>query len=169
MKDESALRTLREVLADRLNTLMFRTRALDTQVKLAEASGVAQSTIGRILRCETSATLDNIESIARAFGIDASVLLRSAESPASGMDAELSRVASLPASERMKVAAFIDFTVNSYAQRHPERLSYAEETAVMPEQRAAVLRSASRPLTAGRKHDRTKHTPAGKRRSSGRA
>lgn len=66
---------LRDALSRNLAALMEKTPALDTQIKVANRSGVAQSTIGRILRRETAATLDNIEAIAKAFGVESRVLL----------------------------------------------------------------------------------------------
>jgi transcriptional regulator with XRE-family HTH domain len=60
---------LRQVLAKRLRELMDKTPSLDTQVKVSAAAGVAQTTISRILKCQVAATLDNVESIADAFGI----------------------------------------------------------------------------------------------------
>jgi transcriptional regulator with XRE-family HTH domain len=68
---------LRLTLADNIAALMEKTPALDTQVKLARRSGIAQSSVGRILRGDVSATIDNIEAIATAFGVSISTLLKS--------------------------------------------------------------------------------------------
>lgn len=66
---------LRDVLAQNLVRLMETTPSLDTQVKLAKRAKIAQSTVGRILRRTAAPTLDNLESIAGAFGIQAHDLI----------------------------------------------------------------------------------------------
>lgn len=50
-------------------TAMASRRDLKTQAALAKKSGVAQSTIGRILRGEVNPQSGNLEQIARAFGM----------------------------------------------------------------------------------------------------
>src|SRR5260364_265519 len=52
-----------------------RTPDLNTQIKVAKKSGIGQTTVGRILRNESSATADNIEAIACAFGLSVGELL----------------------------------------------------------------------------------------------
>lgn len=66
---------LRKVLASNLRAQMDRNPNLDTQMKVADASGVNQATVSRILRCQFAATLDNLEAIADAFGVHASELI----------------------------------------------------------------------------------------------
>jgi SOS-response transcriptional repressor LexA len=53
---------------------MASSRFLRTQAALAKKSGVAQSTIGRILRGEVNPQSSNLEQIARAFGISLATL-----------------------------------------------------------------------------------------------
>lgn len=43
--------------------------ALDTQITVHKASGLAQSTVQRILSMEQSASLDVIEKLSAAFGM----------------------------------------------------------------------------------------------------
>lgn len=59
---------LRNQIASRLKTLMESNSSLSTQSKLEKKSGVAQATIGRILRSETDTRVDTLLSIAEAFG-----------------------------------------------------------------------------------------------------
>lgn len=59
---------LRNQIASRLKTLMDNTPSLSTQSKLEKKSGVAQATIGRILRSETDTRVDTLLAIAEAFG-----------------------------------------------------------------------------------------------------
>lgn len=42
----------------------------NSQLALAKKSGVAQATIGRILRQETSATIETVADLAHAFGLE---------------------------------------------------------------------------------------------------
>ncbi|GMV45124.1 MAG: hypothetical protein AMXMBFR66_05220 [Pseudomonadota bacterium] len=52
---------------------------LGSQPALAKRTGVAQSTIGRILRGETNASGENLRKIAEAFGVDVGTLYHSPE------------------------------------------------------------------------------------------
>jgi SOS-response transcriptional repressor LexA len=57
---------------------------LSTQSALAKKSGVAQSTIGRILRGKNDPQSENLECIAKAFGLTHSALAALAEEAESG-------------------------------------------------------------------------------------
>lgn len=65
----------RAVLAKNLAALMEKSVDLDTQGKLHRRSKVAQATIGRILKAETSATVDTLDQLAAAFGVSPWALL----------------------------------------------------------------------------------------------
>jgi transcriptional regulator with XRE-family HTH domain len=67
------------VVANNIETFMKKSPLLDNQSKLSRKSGVAQATIGRILRQETSATIETIDLLAEAFGVEAYCLLSSPE------------------------------------------------------------------------------------------
>lgn len=56
-----------------LNALMERTPELNSQTALHRATGIAQSTIGRIARGDSNATSGNLKKIADAFGVDLSI------------------------------------------------------------------------------------------------
>src|SRR5260363_439026 len=64
-----------KVLATNLARLMAERPDLNTQIKVAKKTGICQSRVGRILRNEVSATADNIEAIACAFGLSVGELL----------------------------------------------------------------------------------------------
>ena len=66
--------------------LMASSRYLRTQTALARRSGVAQSTIGRILRGEVNPQSENLERLAKSFGMSYSTLAAIAEGdePGSG-------------------------------------------------------------------------------------
>lgn len=59
---------LRTKIAQRLKAAMSDNSALGTQSKLEKKSGVAQATIGRIIRMETDTRIDTLYSLAAAFG-----------------------------------------------------------------------------------------------------
>lgn len=66
----------REILAANLERLMAEADGDGrTQIGLKRASGVAQATIGRILRRETDATIDTVQALALAFELHAWQLL----------------------------------------------------------------------------------------------
>ncbi|MBB6319266.1 helix-turn-helix domain-containing protein [Paraburkholderia tropica] len=65
----------KQILARNLRELMRRSDSLDTQVKVAQRAGIAQSTVGRLLRGEVHAQLSQIESLAEAFKVDVTALL----------------------------------------------------------------------------------------------
>lgn len=60
-------RDIRGTLARNLEVLMGVKEAWSSQPKIAHLSGMAQSSVGRILRAEVYATLENLEGLARAF------------------------------------------------------------------------------------------------------
>jgi SOS-response transcriptional repressor LexA len=66
--------------------LMASSRYLKTQTALARKSGVAQSTIGRILRGEVNPQSENLERLATSFGMSYSTLaaIAEGEEPGSG-------------------------------------------------------------------------------------
>lgn len=65
----------RKLLARNLADFMQKSPDLKTQGALHRKSTVAQATIGRILRCEVDATVDTVDKLARAFGLDGWILL----------------------------------------------------------------------------------------------
>jgi transcriptional regulator with XRE-family HTH domain len=62
---------LTDQFRDNLRRLMEADRQLHSQPRLAAASRVAQTSIGRILRGEQSPTLDMVHKLATAFGLEA--------------------------------------------------------------------------------------------------
>lgn len=67
--------SLAGILARNLWNLMNRAPDLQSQLGLAGKAGVGQATISRILDCSGTVRLVNVEKVARAFGIDAWLLL----------------------------------------------------------------------------------------------
>ncbi|CAB4145114.1 HTH_XRE domain containing protein [uncultured Caudovirales phage] len=58
---------LKQILAVNLHALMRRQKL--TQMGLKAKSGIAQATIGRVLRKETAADLDTLQALAKATGV----------------------------------------------------------------------------------------------------
>ena len=70
-KTPTAPTPLSDLFRDNLRRLMEADRQLQSQPRLAAASRVAQTSIGRILRGEQSPTLDVVHKLAHAFGLEA--------------------------------------------------------------------------------------------------
>ena len=66
---------LKHILAERLRSLMKARPDLDTQVKVANAAGLSQSTVGRVLAGEVNTNLDVVESLSSAYRIHPLALL----------------------------------------------------------------------------------------------
>lgn len=66
---------LKDTVISNLNLLMAERSDCSSQNALAKKSGVSQSHIGRILRGESTPTVEMIEALARAFRIPPSKLL----------------------------------------------------------------------------------------------
>lgn len=64
----------KQIVGRKLGELMDAFPDLGTQVKLAQRTGIGQTTIGRIRRGEVNATVDNIKRIAAAFNVPVSYL-----------------------------------------------------------------------------------------------
>lgn len=97
------------VVAENLQRWMESNRALSSQQKVAEAAGVSQATINRLLRNEASITLNNLAAIAGAFGRRPYELI--VPPGDTGMiKYDHSRYALLPENEKAKIESFIDFT-----------------------------------------------------------
>ncbi|CAN0626442.1 XRE family transcriptional regulator [Burkholderia multivorans] len=110
---------IRQVLANRLQSLMAVTPHLDTQMKVATRAQIAQSTVGRILRAEVYAQLAQVESLAEAFRVSPAFLL--SEEPIEPVSAPMYDEAgynSLPEAYKEQIRAFIDFLI----ERHQTEL-----------------------------------------------
>lgn len=59
----------RAILARNLQALMRTKSGPKSQMGLGKRSGVAQATIGRILRQETAASIETVDDLAKAYGL----------------------------------------------------------------------------------------------------
>jgi transcriptional regulator with XRE-family HTH domain len=66
----------RDILASNLRALMASRPDLDTLPKITARCGVTNGTLDRIRRAVVSTRVDELERLARAFGVDAWELLR---------------------------------------------------------------------------------------------
>jgi len=67
---------LKDILATRLRSLMDHRPDLDTQTKIHKKTGLSQSTVQRILAREVHTSLDIVELLAHAFGVNPQDLIK---------------------------------------------------------------------------------------------
>ncbi len=103
-----------KVFAANLVRLMAVRPDLDTQVKVADHSGVAQTTVGRILRGAVSPTLENVESIANAFGKTVGEMIDSAYNSAAEIAYDRVRYSKLPKEEKARVESYIEHVITDF-------------------------------------------------------
>ncbi len=65
----------RKILAGNVKKLMDNSPDLASQGKVHRRGKISQSTVDRILGAETSAQIDTVDKVARAFGVEAWQLL----------------------------------------------------------------------------------------------
>lgn len=68
---------IENVFASNLQKLMAASKRLDSNLKLAKACGLGNGTISRFRNSESSASINNVQAIAEAYGLNAADLLRS--------------------------------------------------------------------------------------------
>lgn len=108
---------IRKLLARRLRDLMDSRPDLDTQTKVAQRSGVGQSTIQRLLACEQAATVDMLAKISKAFGMKPDEMLIE-----DLRDAQLMRTFSrLSDPDKARLQAFMDLSLSINGQMLHDR------------------------------------------------
>lgn len=107
--------TIEQLVSSRLRSWMDRRDDLGTEGRVASASGVSQSTINRLLKCEASATIGVIAAVASAFGRHAYEMVLP-DNAAGMIDYDHSVYAALPQEEKNKITSFIEFV---FAQNAP--------------------------------------------------
>lgn len=132
------METLRSRLASIVLDIMRTNPAADTQSKLAALAGLAQSTIGRILNCEQSLSLDTLEQLADGLGYSRpEFMLMTAQERAL-----LQSWGSLSPAERERVLGYIEAT--AHAKRH-EVSGLNSTRAFSNSERAEQLAAQARP------------------------
>ena len=107
---------LRKILSKRLLQMMDESIHLDTQQKVSEKAGLSQSTIHRILTCESGATIDAIESLSKAFGVKPAAFLAVDEASANLVE----QWAKLSDDERQRVLGYIEISLNKASKKQTQ-------------------------------------------------
>ncbi|WP_158512154.1 helix-turn-helix domain-containing protein [Paraburkholderia caribensis] len=153
---------------------MNRSETLDTQVKVAARAGIAQSTVGRLLRGEVYAQLSQVEALAEAFRVNVASLLSEHENDAPASSSVSNEgYASLTDEERQQVSDFIAFL----AARHqpaasPTALNIEasrESASGLKERLVQAIQREFNDDTLNINHERepeTKHTRQSRKRTS---
>lgn len=115
-EQEAASSEIGLVVAGNLQRWMDSNRALSSQQKVAEAAGVSQATVNRLLRNEASISINNLESIAQAFGRRAYELIVP-PGDNSVINYDHSNYALLPEIEKAKIESYIEFILSQNKQK----------------------------------------------------
>ncbi|MFM0595348.1 helix-turn-helix domain-containing protein [Paraburkholderia dilworthii] len=163
----------KQILAANLRRLMDASDTLDTQVKVAARAGIAQSTVGRLLRGEVHPQLDQVEAIATAFRITVGELLTDHSSRAeSEIPYDKAAYAQLPDQEKTQIAEFIQFVLSRQTTKEEVApLTVSRETEMEPGLSERLMKAIQRELndnTLKLGHEREKETTprASRKRSS---
>ncbi|HFP9201863.1 TPA: helix-turn-helix domain-containing protein [Raoultella ornithinolytica] len=113
--DDVAFSDVREIVVHNLKQWMSNNQELSSQQRLADASGVSQPSINRILRNEVSANVTHLEAIATAFGRKTYELLLPQDGRAA-IKYDHEQFALLPQGEKEKIESFIDFVIEQHGK-----------------------------------------------------
>ena len=154
---------IRQVLADQIRSRMAKKPDLDTQTKLSKAAGVTQSTVWRILEGQVGASVDVVESLGKAFGVPAIVLLSDPDQ-VQFMDLW----SQLDDHDRSKVLAYMQVTISSRPSNMAAHTTHwTDKQAISPALAAASARASARPPDREEKqNDRTAAQAPRKRSTS---
>lgn len=98
-----------KILSVNIFRLMNENPMLSSETKLAHAASVSQSTVHRILNMESSASISNISSIARAFGVSPFELIMDSKDPRA-LIIDLKKYSMLSDYHKETIRNFIEFT-----------------------------------------------------------
>ncbi len=132
---------LRRRLARRMRALMDADPNVDTQMKVANKSGVGQSSIGRLLASEQSATLDMLEQLAAAFGLAPECLLLEADEVAL-----LKEWNGLANTDKAAVLGYIRIARQTGREQLPLDAHKPLEPGLQAKQKSAAVRVASKTI-----------------------
>ncbi|EMN1928321.1 helix-turn-helix transcriptional regulator [Burkholderia ambifaria] len=141
---------LRKILARNIRRHMAANDDIRTQVQLAKAAGVAQSSVARVLKGDVDTQLFVIEAIAAAIGVPPGSLLMDDDVEQELLRFNRSLVAALPPSEKAKIESYIEFVLSQTEAVHIENdgsLSISEEVPATSESRRRAGAAAQRPLS----------------------
>lgn len=150
------------MVAQRLTEWMAQRIDLDTQVKVAERSGIGQSSVQRILNGEVNPTLSVLDQIASAFGKEAAELI--CQPDESSINYDRPAYKALPEYEKVRVEAFIKHAITQYSstqyagEAQPAPKAHRPATAVVNE--PSAFKRVKRPAKAALKTTVRKHRSA---------
>ncbi|WP_213766766.1 helix-turn-helix transcriptional regulator [Caballeronia sp. dw_19] len=163
----------KQILAANMRRLMDTSASLNTQVKLAARAGIAQSTVGRLLRGEVYAQLAQVEAIADAFHITVGELLTDHSlTSESAPTYDKIAFAKLPATEKAQISAFIDFVIQRQDEsKMSDPLSLSKKTDLPPDLKDRLMEAIQRELnddtlTLGHESKTERRTKGRRKRSS---
>ncbi|MFM0283208.1 helix-turn-helix transcriptional regulator [Paraburkholderia sediminicola] len=141
--------SIRTVLATNLRKAMATHPTLDTQMRLAQRSGMSQRTVGRMLNGEVDPQLGHVEAVAEALGVTVTDLLTDYSSGVPELRYDRQKFAKLPAADRAKIESFIEFTFVSQdkSSASDAPFKYSEVIKATPAQEEMVKRVAQRDLS----------------------
>jgi transcriptional regulator with XRE-family HTH domain len=116
----------RQIVADNIRRLMETSDpSRNTQLGLSRKAGVAQSSIGRLIRGEVEARLDLLDDVARALGVTVGELTTDRDS--SYVEYDRKQYSALPKADKEKVEAFISFVIDGHLKRgHRPALEFSQ-------------------------------------------
>ncbi|NBM55622.1 XRE family transcriptional regulator [Proteus sp. G2669] len=109
-KEEYIPTEIGKILSDNITTFMLND-GIKSRVKLSVDSGLAQSTVNRIINCEASATAESIDAIAKAMDRQAYELLIP-KNDKSAINYDRKAYSKLPLSEQISIQNFIEFIIH---------------------------------------------------------
>ncbi len=137
---------IRTVLATNLRQAMAAHPTLDTQMRLAQRSGIAQRTVGRMLNGEVDPQLGHVEAVADALGVAVTDLLTDYSSKVAELRYDRQKFAKLSPEDQAKIESFIEFTFVSQDKSSVSDapFKYSEVVKATPAQEEMVKRVAQR-------------------------
>ncbi|CAE6693105.1 hypothetical protein LMG22931_00467 [Paraburkholderia nemoris] len=140
---------IRTVLATNLRQAMAAHPTLDTQMRLAQRSGMSQRTVGRMLNGEVDPQLGHVEAVAEALGVTVTDLLTDYSSGVAELRYDRQKFAKLSQEDRAKIESFIEFTFVSQDKNSVSDapFKYSEVIKATPAQEEMVKRVAQRDLS----------------------
>lgn len=100
-----------DVVAQNLRVWMDKSEDMKTQGKVHRASGVNQSTVGRVLNKEIDPTISTVNSIAKAFGRNGyELLIPNVDTRQIEYDRDAYET--LDPADKEKITSFIEFVIN---------------------------------------------------------
>jgi transcriptional regulator with XRE-family HTH domain len=108
-------KTVGALFAKRLKDLMAVRPDLDTQVKLASAAHMSQTTVGRILNQKVSPTLEHVASIADAFGLTIGQMIAQDVDGKNELRYDRKAFAALTPPQKKSIESLIEHNIQHYA------------------------------------------------------